>query len=787
MRISAEFERGRHTCASKMVRTKKEALTPRHRPPLATRNKAISKVLSRPVSSAVPAPTAANIRVVVRVRPPNNKEQGDNCRNVVKVVDEQMLIFDPKEDDQPFFYHGVQQRGRDLNKRANKDLTFVFDKVYNNMSTNMEVFQSTTQTLIGTLMDGYNCSVFAYGATGAGKTFTMIGSADSPGITYLTMKELFKCKDTLSAEREFELMLTYIEVYNELVKDLLNPGPPLNLREDSKYGVMIPGVKGYKITSPEELFALLEQGNHRRTQHPTDANAESSRSHAVFQVYIQMTIKTTREVRRAKLSMIDLAGSERGSATGFVGARFKEGANINKSLLALGNCINNLADGHRHIPYRDSKLTRLLKDSLGGNCHTIMIANVSPSSMSFDDTYNTLKYATRAKKIKSTIKRNVVNVDMHFDQYIKLVEDLQTENASLKAEIAALKSDLDRVASQLSDGARPQEEGPPTPPPPSDLLPQIELLFDEKKQILEREYQMRSSELGMSLRRKLKEETNRRLSDLHVISPEKDEAHRRLTRVVERFVKKEDATKNELALIQTAKREVDDKIQAYLDEHPELSALVATANLEIASVDYKYKWELSQKETKILWDEHRNKDALLEKISSLVKPMYLNLLGRGDIPKAFVAEYDNLLLDFQGRKNMCWGDVESEEVAAVEGAAPGVKRKIGEQQGGSNASLDSTYSTMPTVPNSSPAGKQRAPLKTVGVHQLVAKGLKVGTSKRIAHATSPRKYPHVSPKMRENRALPATRRPPIGRLETAKTTFVTKSQTKAPLERPVFR
>lgn len=146
-----------------------------------------------------------------------------------------------------------------------------------------------------------------------------------------------------------------------------------------------------------------------------------------------MHIKSSGQVRMAKLSMIDLAGSERGAATGCAGARFTEGANINKSLLALGNCINSLADGQRHVPYRDSKLTRLLKDSLGGNCRTVMIANISPSSITYEDTYNTLKYATRAKKIKSNIKKNVVNCENHIEQYVKRVDELTKEVERLQA------------------------------------------------------------------------------------------------------------------------------------------------------------------------------------------------------------------------------------------------------------------------------------------------------------------------------------------------------------------
>lgn len=153
----------------------------------------------------------------------------------------------------------------------------------------------------------------------------------------------------------------------------------------------------------------------------------------------------------AKLSMIDLAGSERGTATGCNGARFTEGSNINKSLLALGNCINSLADGQRHVPYRDSKLTRLLKDSLGGNCQTVMIANISPSSLSLDDTYNTLKYAARAKTIKSTIKKNVVNCEMHVGHYVKLVEELNREVEKLKAELATSKGSMEELKKKNDD------------------------------------------------------------------------------------------------------------------------------------------------------------------------------------------------------------------------------------------------------------------------------------------------------------------------------------------------
>lgn len=192
------------------------------------------------------------------------------------------------------------------------------------------------------------------------------------------------------------------------------------------------------------------------------------------------------QVRLSKLSMIDLAGSERGAATGCAGARFTEGANINKSLLALGNCINSLADGQRHVPYRDSKLTRLLKDSLGGNCQTVMIANISPSSLSYEDTYNTLKYATRAKKIKSHMKKNVVKREMHVEQYVKLVEELNKEVERLKEELVKKKCDCKTETAVVEYDSHTRT--------------QLESLYLERSKLLERLYHLDNTDQVLNMR-----------------------------------------------------------------------------------------------------------------------------------------------------------------------------------------------------------------------------------------------------------------------------------------------
>ncbi|KAK2819844.1 hypothetical protein Q7C36_021490 [Tachysurus vachellii] len=382
----------------------------------------------------------SHVKVVVRVRPLNSKEKDGNLKNIVRVVDNHMLVFDPKEPEVKFF-RGQKAGTRDLRKRANKDLKFVFDRVFGEDSTQMELFENTTKGVVDGVLNGYNCTVFAYGATGAGKTHTMLGSSENPGVMYLTMKELFRRMDLAEEEKVFELAFSYLEVYNEQIRDLLANSAPLALREDTAKGVVIQGLTLHQPKSAEHILEALDYGNRNRTQHPTDVNASSSRSHAVFQIYLRQQDKTAclnPNVCVAKMSLIDLAGSERASATNAKGARLREGANINRSLLALANVINALADPKskkNHIPYRDSKLTRLLKDSLGGNCRTVMIANISPSSLSYEDTHNTLKYANRAKEIKSTLKSNVVSVDSHVGQYAVICEKQKAEIMQLKQKL----------------------------------------------------------------------------------------------------------------------------------------------------------------------------------------------------------------------------------------------------------------------------------------------------------------------------------------------------------------
>lgn len=280
------------------------------------------------------------------------------------------------------------------------------------------------------------------------------------------MQELFERIGELNETKTTEISLSYLEIYNETIRDLLVPGGSkmgLTLREDANQGVSVSGLSSHSPKNVrilylramlranglqvEEVMNMLVRGNQHRTMSPTEANATSSRSHAVLQINVSSKDRNAavnEPHTMATLSIIDLAGSERASATKNRGERLVEGANINKSLLALGSCINALCDVRKknHVPYRNSKLTRLLKFSLGGNCKTVMIVCVSPSSAHYDESQNTLRYANRAKNIQTKVTKNIYNVNRHVKDYLKKID----EQRALIDEMQAKMKDLEGSA-----------------------------------------------------------------------------------------------------------------------------------------------------------------------------------------------------------------------------------------------------------------------------------------------------------------------------------------------------
>ena len=331
-----------------------------------------------------------------------------------------------------------------------KDQTFGFDRIFDDNASQDDVYAETAKPLLDSVLDGYNATVFAYGATGCGKTHTITGTSQSPGIIFLTMQELFDRIAETQDEKVTEISLSYLEIYNEQIRDLLMPSESkqgLMLREDSHQAVSVAGLSSHQPKNAGEVMDMIMKGNEMRSMSPTEANATSSRSHAVLQVNVAQKDRNASVEEphtMATLSIIDLAGSERASATKNRGARLMEGANINKSLLALGSCINALCDPRKrnHVPYRNSKLTRLLKFSLGGNCKTVMIVCVSPSSQHFDETQNTLRYANRAKNIQTKVTRNVYNVNRHVKDFLIKID----EQMALINELKAQQKDYEAVA-----------------------------------------------------------------------------------------------------------------------------------------------------------------------------------------------------------------------------------------------------------------------------------------------------------------------------------------------------
>nr|XP_016488042.1 PREDICTED: kinesin-like protein KIF18B isoform X1 [Nicotiana tabacum] len=378
----------------------------------------------------------SRILVFVRLRPISRKEREAGAGCCVKIVDGRDVYLTEFATDLNDYLRLKRLRGRH----------FTFDASFADTATQHDVYSTTTAELVEAVLQGRNGSVFCYGATGAGKTYTMLGTIENPGVMVLAIKDLFSKIRQRSFDGNHVVHLSYLEVYNETVRDLLSPGRPLVLRED-KQGIVAAGLTQYRAYSTDEVMALLQQGNRNRTTEPTRVNETSSRSHAILQVALEYRVKDSSNNivnRVGKLSLIDLAGSERALATDQRTLRSLEGANINKSLLALSSCINALVEGKKHIPYRNSKLTQLLKDSLGGACNTVMIANISPSSHSFSETQNTLHWADRAKEIRTKAydaHEEIQVPDSGTDQ-AKLLLELQKENRELRMRLARQQQKL---------------------------------------------------------------------------------------------------------------------------------------------------------------------------------------------------------------------------------------------------------------------------------------------------------------------------------------------------------
>uniref|UniRef100_A0A7N8XM77 Kinesin-like protein n=1 Tax=Mastacembelus armatus TaxID=205130 RepID=A0A7N8XM77_9TELE len=351
------------------------------------------------------------VRVALRCRPLVPKEIGEGCQCC--------LTFVPGE---PQVIVGTEK-------------AFTYDYVFDPTAEQEEVFNTAVSPLLCGLFKGYHATVLAYGQTGSGKTFSMGGTYTSAqendpsvGVIPRVIRRIFEERKKRT-DCEFYLSVSYLEIYNEDILDLLctsKDKPTISIREDPKDGIKIVGLTEKQVFSADEMVGCLELGNSARTVGSTAMNAASSRSHAIFTVTLEQR-KTIDKIDSvvSKLHLVDLAGSERQKKTKAEGDRLKEGISINRGLLSLGNVISALGDESKKnafVPYRDSKLTRLLQDSLGGNSHTLMIACVSPADSNMEETINTLRYADRARKIKN---KPIVNIDPRAAEMSRLKQQVQ--------------------------------------------------------------------------------------------------------------------------------------------------------------------------------------------------------------------------------------------------------------------------------------------------------------------------------------------------------------------------
>lgn len=377
-----------------------------------------------------------NIVVAVRVRPFNSREKQRKAKLIIRMHEKQTFVTDPEtKKERPYtFDFSFWSHSRDDDHYVD----------------NQYVYENIGRRVLESAWAGYNSSLFAYGQTGAGKSYSMVGYGEDVGIIPKACDEIFRrIEEQTTENKTFKVEASMIEIYNEQVWDLFNPASKkpggLKVREHPKVGIYVDGLKELVVKSYPEISDLMEKGSQARTVASTNMNATSSRAHTIFAIKLTQTEierdggKEIKRDKTSKISLIDLAGSERAGDTGASGDRLKEGCAINQSLSALGNVISALvkqsnAKGKKKkkifIPYRGSVLTWLMKDSLGGNAKTIMIAAMSPASICYEETLSTLKYANRAKQIKN---KAVVNEDKN----VKMIRELKAELQRLKQQLAA--------------------------------------------------------------------------------------------------------------------------------------------------------------------------------------------------------------------------------------------------------------------------------------------------------------------------------------------------------------
>ncbi|KAK4134137.1 kinesin-domain-containing protein [Trichocladium antarcticum] len=553
---------------------------------------------------------ANSIKVVARFRPQNRIEIESGGQPIVKFDGQDTCSIDSRE-----------AQG-----------SFTFDRVFDMSCMQADIFDFSIKPTVDDILNGYNGTVFAYGQTGAGKSYTMMGNSiddeDGKGVIPRIVEQIFTNILSSAANIEYTVRVSYMEIYMEKIRDLLAPqNDNLPIHEEKNRGVYVKGLLEIYVSSVQEVFEVMRRGGNARAVAATNMNQESSRSHSIFVITITQKNVETGSAKSGQLFLVDLAGSEKIGKTGASGQTLEEAKKINKSLSALGMVINSLTDGKSsHIPYRDSKLTRILQESLGGNSRTTLIINCSPSSYNDAETLGTLRFGMRAKSIKNKAK---VNAELSPAELKSMVAKAKTQITSFEKYIATLETEVQQwragetvpkekwVPPISSDRAARPESRLARPATPSRLLtdrtgaetpaiseragtPSLPLDKDEREEFLRRENELQDQlaekeTIAANMERQLRE-TKEELAVLK-------EHDGRLGKDNERLVSESNEFKMQLERLAFENKEAQITMDGLKDANSELTTELDEVKQQMLDM------KMSAKETGAVLDEKEKKKA----------------------------------------------------------------------------------------------------------------------------------------------------------------------------------
>uniref|UniRef100_A0A4W6BWP9 Kinesin-like protein n=1 Tax=Lates calcarifer TaxID=8187 RepID=A0A4W6BWP9_LATCA len=561
-------------------------------------------------------PAQCSIKVVCRFRPLNSSEVARGDKYIPKFQGEDCVTIGGK----PYY----------------------FDRVFQSNTTQVQFYNAVAQKIVKDVLEGYNGTIFAYGQTSSGKTHTMEGKLHDPdmmGIIPRIVQDIFNYIYSMDENLEFHIKVSYFEIYLDKIRDLLDVTKTnLSVHEDKNRVPYVKGCTERFVCSPQEVMDAIDEGKNNRHVAVTNMNEHSSRSHSIFLINIKQENTQTEQKLTGKLYLVDLAGSEKVGKTGAEGTVLDEAKMINKSLSSLGIVISALAEGSSYIPYRDSKMTRILQDSLGGNCRTTMVICCSPSSFNDAETKSTLLFGQRAKTIKNTVS---LNVELTAEQWKNKWEKEKEKNKTLKSTVTWLETELNRWRNgesvpveeqfdkekakaevQVLDSALNNDKAAPTPA--LSTLPGVKLTDAEKEKYeaemakLYKELDDKDEEINQQSQ--LIEKLNQQMLDQEELLASSHRDHDTLQTELNRLLAENEASKEEVKEVLQALEELavnyDQKSQEVEDKTKEFEALSEELNQKsssLASIDSELQ--------KLKEMTNHQKKRVTEMMSSLLKDL----------------------------------------------------------------------------------------------------------------------------------------------------------------------